>query len=313
MSSGRLVSVCVSRDKGTPKTPVERATLVEGRGIEGDAHAGDWHRQVSVLDEADFEQMKQALPGLTHGAFAENMIVSGLDLQVAGLGSVIEVGGSVRLAVTQIGKDCHEPCQIGRATGACVLPARGLFARVVHGGGVAAGDEVRVAHLVERSVVQAVVVTVSDRCHAGTAVDTAGPAVVEILQRDLGAHVYRLEVVPDERAVIEERLRHYCDGHTIDLAVTVGGTGLSPRDVTPEATRAVLGRLTPGFDEVMRAASAARTPHAMLSRGVSGVRGATLVVNLPGSRKAAAENLAAILPALPHGLSKLRGSGEDCG
>ncbi len=313
MSTGRLVSVCVSRDTGTVKTPVERATLVENGGIEGDAHAGSWHRQVSILDEADFLGMKEALPDLEHGAFAENMIVSGLDLSGAGLGSVIEVGGSVRLAVTQIGKDCHEPCRIGRATGACVLPVRGLFARVLQGGDVAAGDEVRIARLVERTVLQAVVVTVSDRCHAGTAVDTAGPAAVEILERDLGAHVYRLEVVPDERTVIEERLRHYCDGHTIDLVVTVGGTGLAPRDVTPEATRAVLERLTPGFDEAMRAASAAKTPHAMLSRGVSGVRGATLVVNLPGSERAARENLATILPALPHGLSKLRGSREDCG
>ena len=313
MRTGKLVSVCVSQEKGTPKAAVERATLVEGRGIDGDAHAGDWHRQVSILDEADFERMKKVLPELEHGAFAENMIVSGLDLSAAGLGSVIEVGASARLVVTQIGKSCHEPCHIGRQTGACVLPASGLFARVLRDGDVAAGDEVRIADLVERSVLQAVVVTASDRCHAGTTVDTAGPAVGRILEQELGARLYRLEVVPDERPVIEERLRHYCDGHTIDLVVTVGGTGLSPRDVTPEATRAVLERLTPGFDEAMRAASAARTPHAMLSRGVSGVRGATLVVNLPGSKRAAVENLAIILPALPHGLAKLRGSREDCG
>jgi molybdenum cofactor synthesis domain-containing protein len=313
MSQGRLLAVCTSPETGTTKTPVESATLVEGRGIEGDAHAGDWHRQVSILDEADFERTRKLLPDLVHGAFAENMVVSGLDLAAVGLGSIIDIGEGARLVVTQIGKACHEPCHIGRTTGACVLPASGVFARVLRGGRVAAGDPVRIASLVERSVLQAVVVTVSDRCHAGTAEDTAGPAVVGMLERSLGAHVYRLEVVPDERPVIEERLAHYCDGHTIDLVLTVGGTGLSPRDVTPEATRAVLERLTPGFDEAMRAASASKTPHAMLSRGVSGVRGATLVVNLPGSRKAAEENLEAILPALPHGLSKLRGSREDCG
>ena len=164
MSAGRLVSIAVSRETGTPKTPVERATLVEGRGIEGDAHAGDWHRQVSILDEADFERMRQALPELEHGAFAENMIVSGIDLASAGLGSVIEVGASVRLGISQIGKSCHEPCHIGRQTGACVLPARGLFARVVSGGDVAAGDEVRLVRTVDRAALQAVVVTVKWRC-----------------------------------------------------------------------------------------------------------------------------------------------------
>jgi molybdenum cofactor synthesis domain-containing protein len=134
-----------------------------------------------------------------------------------------------------------------------------------------------------------------------------------MLQESLGAHLYATEVLPDEQGVIEERLRHYADGRGIHLLLTVGGTGFAPRDVTPEATRAVVERPTPGLDEAMRAASLAKTPHAMLSRGASGIRKSTLILNLPGSQKAARENLQAVLHALPHGLDKLRGDPSECG
>jgi molybdenum cofactor synthesis domain-containing protein len=108
-------------------------------------------------------------------------------------------------------------------------------------------------------------------------------------------------------------LRHYCDGHSIDLVVTVGGTGFALRDVTPEATRDVVERFAPGLDEAMRAASLTKSLHAMLSRGASGIRGTTLIVNLPGSQRAALENLSVVLPALPHALAALRGEVTDCG
>jgi len=133
------------------------------------------------------------------------------------------------------------------------------------------------------------------------------------LRDQLGANVYASEVVPDEQERIASRLRHYCDGHSIDMVVTVGGTGFSPRDVTPEATREVIERFTPGLDEAMRAASMSKTPRAMLSRSVSGIRGRTLILSVPGSQKAACECLAAVLPALTHGLAKLRGDDADCG
>ena len=138
-------------------------------------------------------------------------------------------------------------------------------------------------------------------------------ALAELLRRELGAHIYKSETLPDDQPAIEERLRHYADGHGIDLVLTVGGTGFAPRDVTPEATRAVVERLTPGLDEAMRAASLAKTPHAVLSRGVSGIRRQTLIVSLPGSERGAVGNLEAILSALPHGIEKLRGDPSDCG
>ena len=217
------------------------------------------------------------------------------------------------LAVTQIGKVCHAPCEIARVTGDCIMPRLGLFARVEKGGSVRPGDEAELVARVPRERLQAVVLTVSDRCSRGEAADTAGPAVARLLEERLGAHLYRLEVVPDEADRIAERLKHYADGHSIDLVATVGGTGFAPRDVTPEATRGVVERPTPGLDEAMRAASLSKTPHAALSRGSSGIRRSTLLLNLPGSERAARENLEAILPALGHGLAKLRGDASDCG
>jgi molybdenum cofactor synthesis domain-containing protein len=129
----------------------------------------------------------------------------------------------------------------------------------------------------------------------------------------LAAHIYTTRILPDEQAEIESALRHFADGHSIDLVVAVGGTGFAPRDVTPEAVAAVVERGTPGLDEAMRRASSEKTPHAMLSRAVSGIRGGALIISLPGSERAAVENLDAVLPALGHGLAKLRGDPGDCG
>jgi len=309
----KVEAICISEAKGEQKRPIEVAEFRRDSGIVGDAHTGPWHRQVSLLAAEDIETVRRKLPDIGTGDFAENVVVSGLALSRLGLGSRLRLGSEVVLRITQIGKDCHTPCRIGRLTGDCIMPRLGLFARVEAGGHVRPGDTAEVIETVDPERFQVVVLTISDRCSRGEAVDTAGPATAELLARGLDVNLYRIEIIPDDQAVIAERLAHYCDGHSIDLVLTVGGTGLSPRDVTPEATRQVLERLTPGLDAAMRAASMAKTPHAMLSRGVSGARKQTLVVNLPGSERAAVENLETILPALPHGLAKLRGDPSDCG
>jgi len=311
---GRVEAICVSQRKEERKTPVAGANFIAGFGIDGDAHSGKWHRQVSLLDADDIAQARRAsLLDLPPGAFAENLVVSGVDLGELGLGSKLRLGSNVVLSITQIGKRCHAPCRIHALTGDCIMPRRGLFADVEEGGEAAPGVEVHVVHHVSRQVFQAVVLTVSDRCSRSESVDTAGPAIVSLLRDGLKAHVFTTEILPDEKDLIGKRLRHYCDGHSIDLVVTVGGTGFAPRDVTPEATRDVVERLTPGLDEVMRATSLAKSSHAMLSRGASGIRGTTLIVNLPGSLRASTENLNVVLPILPHGLASLRGEVSDCG
>jgi len=310
---GRVEALCISEKKGQRKTPVDAAIFIADRGIESDAHAGPWHRQVSLLSAEDIETVRKKLPDVRPGDFAENVIVSGLDLGALGLGTRLQLGEEVVVSITQIGKNCHTPCRIYHLTGDCIMPRLGVFARVEAGGEVRRRDPAEVRQAVPRGAFQAVVLTVSDRCSKGQTQDTAGPAVAGRLQEHLDAHIYRTEILPDEADAIARRLRHYCDGHSIDMVVTVGGTGFSPRDVTPEATREVIERFTPGLDEAMRAASTAKTPHAMLSRGVSGIRGSTLIVNLPGSQRGAVENLEAIAGALRHGLEKLRGQAADCG
>ena len=160
-------------------------------------------------------------------------------------------------------------------------------------------------------VFSAAVITVSDKGYAGQRVDTGGPLVSELL-RAAGYEVCHTELVPDEQPLIEQALIRCADELDIALCVTTGGTGFSPRDVTPEATLAVCHRLTPGIPEAMRAESMKITPRGCLSRAQAGIRGGTLIVNLPGSPKAIRENLEAVLPALEHGLEMLRGPKRDC-
>ncbi|MGA8043811.1 MAG: MogA/MoaB family molybdenum cofactor biosynthesis protein [Terracidiphilus sp.] len=145
------------------------------------------------------------------------------------------------------------------------------------------------------------VLTISDRCAAGVATDTAGPAVVALLARAWPDAQIQTALVPDDEASIAAQLVAWSEQGTA-LALTVGGTGLGPRDVTPEATRRVIDREAPGLAEAMRAVGAERNPYAWLSRGIAGLRGSTLIVNLPGSRRGAEESLAAILALLRHGV-----------
>ena len=157
------------------------------------------------------------------------------------------------------------------------------------------------------------IITVSDRSARGLRADLSGPALQALLEQTQQFALLPAKIVPDEQEVIAQALREAADLEQASLILTTGGTGFAPRDVTPEATCSVLEKLAPGIAEAMRYASLQITPHAMLSRAVAGIRKRSLIINLPGSPKAAAENLQAVLPALPHSLQLLRGDVLDCG
>ena len=156
------------------------------------------------------------------------------------------------------------------------------------------------------------IITASDKGAAGQREDLSGPAIRELLEAEGQYAVEQYAVLPDEREVLRDTMARWCDEGLVDLILTTGGTGFSPRDFTPEATADVCERMVPGIPEAMRAASMAITPRAMLTRAAAGIRGGTLIVNLPGSPKAVRENLAVILDSLPHGLEILAGTAGEC-
>jgi len=159
--------------------------------------------------------------------------------------------------------------------------------------------------------IRAAVLTISDKGSQGERIDTSGPAVQALLGQ-AGIEVAHSEIIPDEQDGIANRLIVCCDEMHCDLIVTTGGTGVGPRDVTPEATRSVIERELPGFGEAMRMESLKITPHAVISRALAGIRKQCLIINLPGSPKAARENLNTVLPALEHSVAKIQGDPSDC-
>ena len=305
----KIKAICISEKKGTQKHPVDSANLVEDWGIEGDAHAGHWHRQVSLLSFERVEAFRARGARVDFGAFGENLVVEGFDFRTLPVGTRFQCGG-VLLEMTQIGKECHTHCAIYQVMGDCIMPREGVFARVIQGGELHVGDELTLLPP-DPAVRRAAVVTLSDKGSRGERADESGPLLARLLA-EAGYEVVEELLLPDEQGRIQTELIRLSDGRQCHLVLTTGGTGFSPRDVTPEATLAVATRNAPGIAEAIRAHSMTITPRAMLSRGASVLRNGTLIVNLPGSPKAAREGLEYILPALGHGLDILRGTTGEC-
>ena len=307
---GRIEAICISTARGTQKRPVGSAEFVADWGIRGDAHGGHWHRQVSLLSEDRIDAIRARGAQVENGAFGENLVVRGFDFSTFPVGTLFK-SGDVLLELTQIGKECHQHCAIYQAVGDCIMPREGVFARVIRGGIARTGDELVLAERRERRPYQAAVITLSDKGSQGKRQDTSGPAIAARL-KDSGYDVVETLLLPDEAAALRQQLCRLADQRQVDLIVTTGGTGFSPRDITPEATMAVADRIAPGIAEAMRAASLRITPRAMLSRAVSVIRQGTLIINLPGSEKACQECMDVFLDTIPHGLDLLRGESGDC-
>ena len=307
---GIVRAVCLSKARGTEKVNVGRGELQADWGLAGDAHAGHWHRQVSLLSADKIAAFNAKGANVQPGAFGENLVVEGLDFRAMPVGTRLRCGQAL-LEITQIGKECHSHCAIFHRVGDCIMPREGVFAKVLESGPVAVGDVMTVEARPQPLPFQAAVITLSDRCAAGERQDKSGPAIVERLKQN-GYEVIETLLLPDGRPALEKELRRLCDQRQPDLILTTGGTGFSPRDVTPEATLAVAERQAPGIAEAIRAASLRITPRAMLGRGVSVIRGRTLIINLPGSPKACNESMDVFLDQMPHALTLLRGAVTDC-
>jgi molybdenum cofactor synthesis domain-containing protein len=305
-SKAEVVSVNVSADKGTVKRPVGRAT-VDRNGIVGDAHAGPWHRQLSLLSQETIDRFAQTAGlAIEAGDFGENLTVRGLNLGAACLLDGLRIG-DVDLQVTQIGKACHgESCAIYRQVGRCVMPTDGIFCRVLQGGTIEPGAAVE--HL-PRSL-RFRIITLSDRAFRGDYADRSGPRICELLEQHLAGTRWRpgieSTVLPDDAPSLGSELSAARDDG-VDVVFTTGGTGVGPRDITPETVTAFCDKLIPGIMEMIRVRFGADKPNALLSRGVAGVSGRMLVYTLPGSVRAVEEYMGEILKTMEHLILVLHG------
>lgn len=307
MSTGNIKAICMSEKKGTAKRPVEEAFFVTEHGIKGDAHAGSWHRQVSFLALEEIEDFRRRGGAVEFGDFGENIVAEGIAFDALPIGTRLKAG-EVFFEITQIGKKCHSHCEIFKRVGDCIMPRKGVFGRVLHGGTLRAGDTLSLTE--EKLPLEAAIITASDKGAKGEREDKSGDKAEALLQAAGFTKIHRA-ILPDEQDELAAKMQEYADLGAA-MILTTGGTGFSPRDVTPEATRQVCERLAPGIPEAMRALSLKITPRAMLSRATAGICKRSLIVNLPGSPKAVEECLGFILPTLAHGLDILRGEDGEC-
>lgn len=301
-----IKSVNVSSEKGTPKTPVPSVFLTEN-GIEGDAHSGPWNRQVSLLGVESIRRFEAESHRKTgYGAFAENITTEGIDLwKCRPLDRF--TSGDTELEVTQIGKDCHgHACSIFKEVGNCVMPKEGIFARVIRPGMLQPQSEF--THCPK--VYTAHVVTLSDRAFAGHYEDLSGPAVLEHLKtfftsQDLPVST-RYSLLPDNPVELSVLLSEARERKT-DIVITTGGTGIGPKDCTPEVVAPLLDKEIPGIMDHIRTKYGSEKPNALLSRSIAGVMGTTLVFTLPGSVRAVNEYMTEILKSMMHMIYMLHG------
>ncbi len=303
---GSVVAVNISEKKGTVKHPVD-TIAVDKNGIVGDAHAGAWHRQISLLADESVEVFSNQSPSgrrITSGEFAENILTKDLDLTEWSVLDRLFIGDT-ELEITQIGKKCHgDGCAIYREVGNCVMPKEGLFARVKKGGEIKGGDQIR---FVPRPL-KIVVITLSDRASKGEYEDKSGPTLVDMLNKFYVNKRWHLQVesmiIPDDQGVLEDNLLDAINSN-VDFIFTTGGTGIGPRDITPDVVEKMADKIIPGIMENIRIKYGQEKPNALLSRSIAAVMKRTIVFTLPGSVKAVLEYMSEITKSMEHMLCML--------
>lgn len=299
-----VVSVNISEKKGTIKVPVPEIELNE-LGVASDAHAGNWHRQVSLLADESVQRFTHAAGRkINYGEFAENITTKGLELVNTHPLDRLTIG-DVELEITQIGKECHgTSCAIFKEVGNCVMPKEGIFARVLKNGTVKAGDKVTYTP----RIYKVLIITLSDRASRGEYSDRSGPKIEQLLSgffenSNWGYNIDR-KLIPDDEVALKALLEAAKQAQT-DIVITTGGTGIGPRDITPDVVKSLLDKEIPGIMEMIRFKYGSLKPNALLSRAVAGVMNQTLVYTLPGSVKAVEEYMTEITPTLKHSIYML--------
>ncbi len=305
-NSIKVLSVNISEKKGVAKTPVESIELTE-QGVKNDAHSGFWQRQVSLLGIDSITKFeKEAKRKIKYGEFAENITTEGLVLyETAPLDQLLI--GDVVLEITQIGKECHgTSCAIFKEVGNCIMPNEGIFARVIKKGTLKAGDQITYV----KKAFKVYVITLSDRASRGEYEDRSGPRIMELAYEYFWNYDYSVEIehtiIPDDPESLRVLLER-AEDDLVDVVFTTGGTGIGPRDFTPDVVKDLLDKEIPGVMESIRIKYGTDKPNTLLSRGVAGVMSSTLIFTLPGSVRAVNEYLEEIFKTLRHQIYMLHG------
>jgi len=301
----RVESVNTSDRKGIVKKPACSVTVTE-KGISEDAHSGSWHRQISMLSTSSVSKFsEQAGREIAPGEFAENLTISGFDLTEARLLDRFRIG-EVLLEMTQIGKKCHgDNCAIFREVGNCVMPKEGVFCRVLETGVIKPGDEIEYLPF----TFSFKIITLSDRAFRGEYEDLSGPSIEKTIIETISSKAWRVNcervIIPDEAELLKKEIISSCE-NDYKVIITTGGTGVGPRDITPETVKPLLQKELPGIMEYIRCTYGAKFPNALVSRSIAGIINETQVYTLPGSVKAAKEYCDEILKTVEHTLFMLK-------
>ena len=300
-----IISVNISDKKGIVKTPVEEI-IIDENGIKDDAHAGVWHRQISLLAQESIERAEEkAKSKFPPGTFAENLTTQGIELKDT---SILDrfVNDKAEIEVTQIGKKCHDMCAIGKQIGDCIMPAEGIFCRTLKGGVIKPGDTFKYIP----KIFKVKIIVLSDRAAAGVYEDKSGKLIDKLVKEWFAAKKMKVEsevlIIPDEKKKLESVMNSSFQ-ENIDIVFSTGSTGIGERDIAPETIAPLLEKQVTGIMELVRVKYGMKNPNAVLSRSIAGTKNKTLVFALPGNPKAVNEYLTEIFAVLYHSILMIHG------
>ena len=299
---GIVYSVNIGEKKGEIKKPVDKIELIEDFGVKGDCHAQKGiNKQVSLLSwermNEEFFCLKDKVD-IKPGIFAENITTERIDLRKLKIGDKLKIN-EVVIEISEVGKKCHLYCEIYKKVGKCIMPKEGIFGRVLKGGIIKKGDIIEIIPKIDVAIL-----TISDGCYKGERIDESGKYLKEKVE-EKGWNVIKYEIVPDEKEMIEKKLIEFCN--FCNLILTTGGTGVGPRDITPEATQNVIEKNIPGIPEILRIKTYEKSKFSVLSRGIAGIKGESLIINLPGSLKGVIDCFEILSDLILHSIEMIRG------